>query len=128
MWPGSCGAWPAAWGVPRSPLPGRPRLKVFGSTASAREVADIAAGVNGDLAPLTEHDFVAPVARYRSYATKHVAHLRAATRRLTAALERDDRAAAMAAWDDADSTFARIGAAYGALGPLGDAIENRGLQ
>jgi hypothetical protein len=115
------GAAPAAQG------PIQPRQKVFGTVASARDVAAIAAGVNGDLAPLSASDFKAPVARYRAYAVKLVPGLRAAMHRLTASLRRDDRSAAMAAWDDADSAFARIGAAYGALGPLGDAIGDGGL-
>jgi hypothetical protein len=102
-------------------------LKVFGSNASASEVAATAAGVISDLAPLTARDFARPIASYRAYALARVAHLRAAVRRLTVALASDDRPAATAAWQDADSTFMRIGAAYGALGPLGDAIASRGL-
>ena len=114
--------------APAAQAPGQPRLKVFGTTASARDVAATAAGVNGELAPLSARDFTGPVARYRTYAVALVGRLRAATLRLAAALRRGDRPAAMAAWDDADSAFARIGAAYGALGPLGDAIDAGGLE
>lgn len=112
---------------PQAPA-SRPRQKVFGTSASARDVAAIAAGVNGELAPLSARDFKAPVARYRTYAVRLVPRLRAATQRLVAALRRGDRAAARAAWDEADSAFERIGAAYGALGPLGDAIGVGGLR
>lgn len=116
-----------AGAAPAAQAPGRPLVKVFGTTASARDVAATSAGVDGELAPLSARDFKAPVARYRAYAVALVGRLRAATRRLTAALRRGDRSAAMAAWDDADSAFARIGAAYGALGSLGDAIGDGGL-
>lgn len=116
-------------GAPPTPqTAGSARLRVFGSTASSGEVAATAVGVNGELAPLAARDFARPVARYRAYAVARVGRLRAAVRRLNAALERGDRAAAMAAWQAADSAFARIGAAYGALGRLGDAIAIGGLE
>lgn len=98
--------------------------KVFDSDKSPQEVADQASGANGtELAPLKPAQFDAPVARYRRYARGRVTALRHDVRALTVALRADDRAAARAAWQRADSSMTRIGAAYGALGALGEDID-----
>jgi hypothetical protein len=97
---------------------------VFDSASSPQQVADQASGVNGtELAPLRPAQFDAPVARYRRYARRRVATLAGDVRILTAALGANDRAAARAAWQRTDSSMNRIGAAYGALGTLGDEID-----
>ena len=67
--------------------------------------------------------FKRPIARYRAYARQEAAVLAARVSLLTAALAAGDRGGAEAAWQRADSAFQRVGAAYGALGPLGDAID-----
>ena len=91
---------------------------------SPQQAADDATGDVGELAPLSPQrlrraDRALP--RLRRGAQRRA--LTARVRELNRALRADDRAAARAAWQRADSTFARIGAAYGALGSLGDAID-----
>ncbi len=112
---------PGAAPAPSS-APARPG-KVFDSTRSPQEVADLAAGASGELAPLPVSSFNAPIARYRAYARRQVTTLAAGVRALTRVLHANDRAGARAAWQRADSSMNRIGAAYGALGPLGDRID-----
>jgi hypothetical protein len=84
--------------------------RVAGTTLTAQQAADAAIedGRKPDLVPLSEHDFDAPIARYRAYAAGQA-------RALQRAIARRDWAAARDRW-------LRAGAAYGALGALGDAI------
>jgi hypothetical protein len=84
--------------------------RVAGTTLSAQAAADAAIedGRRPDLVPLSEHDFDRPIARYRTYAVGQA-------RALQRAIARRDWVAASDAW-------LRAGAAYGALGSLGDEI------
>jgi iron uptake system EfeUOB component EfeO/EfeM len=103
---------------------------VAGSSESARQAAADATGVTlvgppSEVVPLSPHAFATPIARYRAYAAGQARAMGRATTALLAALRRDDRGAARAAWGEAYERFARIGAAYGALGALGSAIDAR---
>jgi hypothetical protein len=108
---------------PAGPAAAPSQARVFGSSESAQQVADAAIGNNGEDPPLTPRVFDAPIAAYRAYAARQVTALVAQADTLTRALRRGDRAGAETAWQSADSTFARIGAAYGALGAVGDEID-----
>ncbi len=95
--------------APGASSPGRAG-RVLGTTLSAQQAADAAIedGRKPDLVPLAEHDFDRPIARYRAYALGQAhALLRAARRR---------------EWAAARDRWLRAGAAYGALGALGDEI------
>ncbi len=106
-----------------SVLPRHVAARIPGSSVSPQQAADDASERTVSMAPLSPHDFAAPVAQYRAYAGHARRVLTVRVRELNRALRADDRVAAEAAWLRADSTFARIGAAYGALGSLGDAID-----
>jgi iron uptake system EfeUOB component EfeO/EfeM len=106
---------------------------VFGTGESAQEVADSAiegtvgpGGRRPDITPLAPAAFRGPIARYRTYAVREARTLARQTHALTAALRSGDRAGARRDWLAAYATYLRIGAAYGALGALDDAIEGRG--
>ncbi|MEA2168591.1 MAG: high-affinity iron transporter [Solirubrobacteraceae bacterium] len=102
------------------------RLKVRDPGVSVQDATDFAngvPGVAGELYPLKPGAFAGPIAAYRRYALERVARLRREAAALTAALRAGNRARARATWNAADSSFTRIGAAYGALGGLGDAID-----
>lgn len=76
-----------------------------------------------DTAPLPVAAFGGPIAAYRRYAHRQAVALAGRVGRLTAALRRGDRPAARSAWRSAFRRYLLIGAAYGALGALGDAID-----
>jgi iron uptake system EfeUOB component EfeO/EfeM len=129
---GCGGAKPAASTGP-SIAPGagasRPTLtRVAGTDRSAQDVATAASGAPGafgprsELSPLSPRVFRRPIARWRLYAAGQAAAMHADAAALAAALEAGDRAAARTAWASAYDHFVRIGAAYGALGGLGEAI------
>jgi hypothetical protein len=84
--------------------------RVLGTKLSAQQAADAAIedGRRPDLVPLSEHDFDAPIARYRTYAVGQARALR--------------RAIARRDWAAARDRWLRAGAAYGALGSLGGEI------
>jgi len=109
--------------APPAVAPSPTQARVYGSKESAQQVATGSVGTVGELTPLAPHDFARPIARYRAYASREAAVLARRARVLTQALRRGDRAGAQAAWAQADSAFQRVGAAYGALGSLGDAID-----
>jgi high-affinity iron transporter len=111
----------------------RPHGTVVGTRESAQQVADSAiegtrgpGGRRPDLTPLPTSAFTRPIARYRTYAVGEAHVLARQSGALTAALRAGDRAAARRDWLAAYATYMRIGAAYGALGRLDDAIEGRG--
>ena len=125
-------AHPAIAGPPVAPAPGaRPGapVKVAGTTLSAAEVAaaasgaPVAAGPRPDLQPLPARAFRAPIARYRAYSARQVAAMAVQVRALVAALRAGDRAGARRAWGAAYARYLRLGAAYGALGALDEAID-----
>jgi iron uptake system EfeUOB component EfeO/EfeM len=104
--------------------------RVAGTTESAQQVAQDAiensVGPNGrrpDLVPLPVSAFAAPVARYRRYAVGQADAMERSARALEAALRRGDRAGARREWTAAFDRYMLIGAAYGALGDLDDAID-----
>jgi hypothetical protein len=111
-----------AGAAPPAVAPAPTQAKVYGTAASARAVADGSAGVTGSLTPLRVRDFDAPIARYRRHARAEAAVLARRAAALTRALRGGDRADARAAWQRADSAFALVGAAYGSLGAVGDAV------
>jgi hypothetical protein len=95
--------------APAKSSPGHAR-SVVGTRLTAQQAADAAIedGRKPDLVPLSAHDFAAPIARYRAYAVGQA-------RALTRAVQRRD-------WVAAQDSWLRAGAAYGALGKLGDAV------
>jgi high-affinity iron transporter len=97
---------------------------VHGTGQDAQAVAAAASGATGSaLTPLAPADFAAPIARYRVYARGEARTLGARTAALSRALRAGDRARSRAAWQSAASAWRRVGAAYGALGSLGEAID-----
>ncbi len=106
-----------------------PAMTIAGTHASAQEVADAAAqkptgaGPRSELSPLPASAFDRPLARYRAYAGGQADAMQGAVARLASALRRGDRVAAQAAWLGAYDRYLRLGAAYGALGALDQAID-----
>ena len=103
--------------------------RVAGTNLSADAVAAAAsgrataAGPAPELSPLPASAFRAPVARYRAYSVRQARAVRAHVAALARALRRGDRPAARAAWLRSYTRYLLIGAAYGALGGLDEAIE-----
>jgi iron uptake system EfeUOB component EfeO/EfeM len=96
---------------------------VYGTGASAQDVGALASGATGAaIAPLRPAAFTRPIAEYRAYARATAGTLAARAAALERALRTDNTNNARAAWARADSSWRRVGAAYGALGALGDAI------
>jgi iron uptake system component EfeO len=73
--------------------------------------------------PVTRADLVGPVAAYRATVAAGMAPLVTDTGALRAAVRSGDRAAAQRAWLPAMLDYQRLGAAYGAFGELGHAID-----
>jgi high-affinity iron transporter len=102
---------------------------IEGSTSSAQAVADAASmrptagGLRTEINPLSPSVFRTPVARYRAYAGREADAMQAPVAQLTAALRRGDRTAARDAWARAYDRYLLLGAAYGALGDLDQAID-----
>jgi iron uptake system EfeUOB component EfeO/EfeM len=115
--------------APSATPPARVVSTIEGSTASAQAVADAAAmrptagGLRSEINPLSPSVFHTPVARYRAYAGREADAMQAPVAALTAALRRRDRAAARDAWARAYDRYLLLGAAYGALGDLDQAID-----
>jgi len=87
-----------------------------------------AAGVDGarpapDLVPLPASAFNRPFAVSRSYDARQLAVLVPELATLRAALKRDDRAAAEAAWQTAWARYLRLGGVYGEFGALDQQID-----
>jgi hypothetical protein len=106
------------------------RAPVAGSQESARQAATdatgrVAVGLPSEVVPLSVPAFSAPIARYRRYSAVRARAMTVATGRVLVAARAGDRDAARRAWGDAYEQFARIGAAYGALGALGVAVDAR---
>jgi hypothetical protein len=96
---------------------------VYGTGQDAQGVAAQAAGATGAaMAPLAPAVFRRPIAEYRAYARATAGTLAARAAALEGALRRDGAGDARGAWARADSSWRRVGAAYGALGALGDAV------
>lgn len=89
-----------------------PSARVSGRSATAPSGAQ----------PATYVDLERPSLHYVHWVLGRLPGLRADTRRLVAALGADDRPAAERAWLRAHLDYERLGAAYGAFGPLDDAI------
>jgi high-affinity iron transporter len=95
----------------------------------AQQAADAAmqkptgAGLRAEVQPLSPSAFHAPVARYRRYAIGQARTMAAEVGTLVGALRSGDRAAARTAWLRAYDRYMRLGAAYGALGDLDQAID-----
>jgi high-affinity iron transporter len=77
----------------------------------------------GDIAPLPVSAFRRPIARYRTYATGQARQMAGPVRRMVADLRAGHRAAAEDDWRAAYTRYLRLGAAYGALGDLDQAID-----
>jgi hypothetical protein len=95
-----------------APGPSKPHPagRVTGTTMTPQQAADAAVedGLHPDLVPLPETAFETPIARYRGYAVRQA-------RGLIRAVDRRD-------WSGARDRWLLAGAAYGALGSLGDEI------
>jgi iron uptake system EfeUOB component EfeO/EfeM len=108
-----------------------PSLRIAGTDRSAQDVATAAAaapdaaGVRSELAPVPRAAFRPPIARWRAGSRREAAAFAAAVARLRADVAAGAVAAARRDWLVADVRLARIGAAYGALGPLGVALAGR---
>lgn len=87
-----------------------------------------AAGQDGappppDLVPLSARAFDRPIAQYRSYAEGRLRAMLGPLTTLERALRANDLPTARAAWEAAYAQYLRLGAVYGAFGPLNDAID-----
>jgi iron uptake system EfeUOB component EfeO/EfeM len=99
--------------------------KVFGSKISARQygtqVAERENGVNArgqyvsDLTPISWRKFLTPIARYKRYAETWAIRLGQSLHPLTAALRRNDRAAAERDWVVSFDDYLHLGAVYGLI-------------
>lgn len=102
--------------------------RIAGTNRSAQQVATAAlaapdaAGPTPEVQPLPRRAFARPIAMWRAQGVQQARATAAAVARLRADLAAGDRAAAQREWTAADAHFIRIGAAYGALGALGEAI------
>lgn len=76
-----------------------------------------------ETAPLPVAAFRRPIAAYRRYAERDATRMAGPAARLTAALRRGDRDAARTAWTATYRRYLLLGAAYGALGALDDALD-----
>ena len=110
----------------------RPHGTVVGTRESAQQVADSAiegtvgpGGRRPDLTPLPVRAFKGPIAAYRVYAAARARVMARQVGALASAIRAGDRTAARRDWQAAYATYMRIGAAYGALGDLDDAIDGR---
>jgi high-affinity iron transporter len=108
--------------------------KVFDTTRSKAELADDSAdeilGPDGsvvsrqsELVPLPVSAFRRPVADYRAYATRQARAMTVPVGRMIVALRAGDRPAAEIQWNRAYTRYLLLGAAYGALGDLDQAID-----
>jgi iron uptake system EfeUOB component EfeO/EfeM len=129
-----CGGTQRAPAVVATATTAPPATKIAGTDLSAQEVADAAAGVplNGgvrpDLVPLPDTAFERPIARYRAYSARQAAAMDVAVQGLARALRKEDRAGARRAWAAAYERYLQVGAAYGALGALDEAITRDRLR
>ncbi|GGX61252.1 EfeM/EfeO family lipoprotein [Streptomyces hiroshimensis] len=73
--------------------------------------------------PVSVHDLIPPALAYQRWAGRSMTRLVAATDALRAAVRTGDRAAARSRWLTAHLAYARLGAAYGAFGDAGDALD-----
>ncbi|WP_231333372.1 EfeM/EfeO family lipoprotein [Actinomadura graeca] len=73
--------------------------------------------------PVGENDLYGPARAYERHVAAGLGRLAARTDGLRAAVRLRDRRAAKAAWTSAHLAYARLGAAYGAFGDLGDAVD-----
>ncbi|MEV8478064.1 EfeM/EfeO family lipoprotein [Streptomyces sp. NPDC051173] len=94
-------------------------------TGPTVRIAGPARGSGGGPAavPLTSEDLVPAALDYQRWVGGRMAGLVTATDALRAAVERGDRAAARAAWLPAHLGYERLGAAYGAFGDTGSAVD-----
>lgn len=83
-----------------------------------------AAAAGGPAAvPVTRHDLIPPALDHQRWMARHLDGLVASTDALSAAVAAGDRRAARAAWLSAHLGYARLGAAYGAFGAAGKAVD-----
>ncbi|WP_055589205.1 EfeM/EfeO family lipoprotein [Peterkaempfera griseoplana] len=73
--------------------------------------------------PVTEHDLIPPTLEYQKWVGQGLGRLVGKADALRDAVDRGDLAAARTAWLDAHLAYSRLGAAYGAFGDLGDAVD-----
>ncbi|MFF4650484.1 imelysin family protein [Streptomyces sp. NPDC001380] len=73
--------------------------------------------------PVTVHDLIPPAIAYQARVAAGLDRLTGKVAALRAAVDRGDTAAARSAWLDAHLAYARLGAAYGAFGALGEAVD-----
>jgi iron uptake system EfeUOB component EfeO/EfeM len=92
--------------------------EIAGPTGSADRTAN-----QSEVAPVPVAAFRRPVAAYRAYATKQARAMTVPVRTLIADLRSGDRRGAQAAWNRAYVRYLLLGAAYGALGDLDQAID-----
>jgi high-affinity iron transporter len=113
--------------APGGAAPAARQAAIYGESAGGAEVRRHLerhpAEAVPEVAPLPVAAFRRPIAAYRAYAGRQAEAMAAPAARLTAALRRGDRAAARAAWAAAYRRYLLLGAAYGALGELDDAID-----
>jgi iron uptake system EfeUOB component EfeO/EfeM len=103
--------------------------KVAGGHLSVQQEAAVAMGrtrnpgPGADLQPLHAANFVKPVGEYRVYSEHEAKAVQREVAKLRGALDAGDVAAAKADWLGAYDHYLRLGAAYGALGPLDEEID-----
>jgi iron uptake system component EfeO len=74
--------------------------------------------------PATELDFIGPVNTYSTWTAGQLAHLETDVATLRTAIAKGDVLAARNAWKTAHRQYLLLGAAYGAFGDAGDAIDS----
>lgn len=73
--------------------------------------------------PVNEHDLIPPTLAYQKWVGQGLDRLVGKAEALRAAVDRGNRQQARAAWLAAHLDYAKLGAAYGAFGDLGDAVD-----
>ncbi|MEU1672663.1 EfeM/EfeO family lipoprotein [Streptomyces roseifaciens] len=73
--------------------------------------------------PVSVHDLIPPALDYQRWVGRAMTRLVAATDALRTAVRTGDRTAARSRWLTAHLAYARLGAAYGAFGDAGDALD-----
>jgi iron uptake system EfeUOB component EfeO/EfeM len=103
--------------------------KVAGGHRTVQQEAAVAMGYTknpgpaSDLQPLHAGDFRKPVGEYRVYSEGQAKAVQREVAKLQGELKAGDVAAAKATWLAAYDHYLRLGAAYGALGPLDEEID-----
>jgi hypothetical protein len=117
--PAAHGSPPAAAAPAAAPASGPPASAAVPSDASA----DASAAGDGAGDPVTVFEMADPVVHYQEHVAAQLALLAGQTKVLARDTEAGDDAAAKQDWRTAHLTYHRLGAAYGAFGALGQAID-----